>query len=192
MMRLPIFPTMLVTAAVATMIALGIWQLQRAEWKEGLLDRYAAAATLPSMAWPASAARGEEYYFRKAEGFCLQVTRWRPTAGQNRDGDSGWSFIASCRTGGTEGPGMEVDMGWSRDNRPPQWKGGEVKGVIAPDSRHRIKMISATPAPGLQPSAPPSPETIPNNHVFYAFQWFFFAAAAGVIYVLALRRRPRR
>ncbi len=192
MMRLPLFPTILVSAAVATMIGLGVWQLQRAEWKDGLLERYASASTLPSLAWPESAARGEEYYFRKTEGVCREITRWRPTAGQNRDGQSGWSFIASCRTGGVEGPGMEVDMGWSRGNRPPDWNGGEVKGVIAPDSRHGIRLISATPAPGLLPSAAPSPATIPNNHVFYAFQWFFFAAAAGIIYGLALRRRQRR
>jgi surfeit locus 1 family protein len=192
MIRFPIVPTMLVAAAVATMVALGVWQLQRADWKDGLLERYAAASRLPSMAWPVSAARGEEYYFRKAQGYCREVVAWRPTAGQNRGGQSGWSFIASCRTGGAEGPGMEVEMGWSQGNRPPEWKGGEVKGVIAPDSRHGIRLISAAPAPGLQPSAPPSPATIPNNHVFYAFQWFFFAGAAALIYLLALRRRQRQ
>ena len=41
--RLPIFPTIVVAAAVAIMIGLGMWQLQRAEWKEALLARYAAA-----------------------------------------------------------------------------------------------------------------------------------------------------
>jgi surfeit locus 1 family protein len=28
-----------------------------------------------------------------------------------------------------------------------------------------------------------------NNHLLYAGQWFFFALAAAVIYVLALRRK---
>ena len=36
---------------------------------------------------------------------------------------------------------------------------------------------------------PPSIEGIPNNHLAYVFQWFFFAAAALAIYWLALRRR---
>jgi len=31
----------------------------------------------------------------------------------------------------------------------------------------------------------------PNNHLSYAIQWFFFAATALVIYVLALRKRWR-
>ena len=87
---------------------------------------------------------------------------------------------------------MQVDMGWSRDHRPPHgWSGGEVAGVIAPDREHRIRLVSERPAPGLEPSARPNPEDLPNNHLFYAFQWFFFAAAAAVIYVLALRRRGR-
>ncbi len=30
---------------------------------------------------------------------------------------------------------------------------------------------------------------MPNNHLAYAVQWFLFAAIAGAIYVLALRRR---
>jgi len=50
--RIPIFATLMVAAAVATMIALGIWQLRRAQWKEGLLARYAAAETLPPIAFP--------------------------------------------------------------------------------------------------------------------------------------------
>ena len=37
MRRLPILPTIIVAAAVAVMIGLGIWQLQRAEWKNRLI-----------------------------------------------------------------------------------------------------------------------------------------------------------
>ncbi|MBD3814016.1 MAG: SURF1 family protein, partial [Betaproteobacteria bacterium] len=35
MRKIPILPTIVVIAAVATMIALGVWQLQRKAWKEG-------------------------------------------------------------------------------------------------------------------------------------------------------------
>ena len=54
-----------------------------------------------------------------------------------------------------------------------------------------IVLTSARASPPLQPSAPPSIGDIPNNHLGYAFQWFFFAAAALVIYLLALRGRRR-
>jgi cytochrome oxidase assembly protein ShyY1 len=52
-----------------------------------------------------------------------------------------------------------------------------------------MRLVAATPAPGLQASAPPSIESIPNNHMSYAIQWFAFAAIALVIYALALRKR---
>ncbi len=150
MRPMPIVPTIFVAAAVAVMIGLGIWQLQRAEWKEGLLARYEGASALPPIAWPASAARGEEFYFRKASGFCVEPVEWRPTAGRNLAGEAGWSFIVGCRTGGAEGPGMHIDMGWSKESRLPQWRGGEVSGVIAPDEEYGIRLVSAAPAPGLE------------------------------------------
>ena len=43
MRRVPIFATIVVLAAAAVMVALGVWQLQRLEQKEALLARYAAA-----------------------------------------------------------------------------------------------------------------------------------------------------
>ena len=46
--RVPVIPTLLVAAAVAAMIALGVWQLQRLEWKEGLIARYTQAQAMNS------------------------------------------------------------------------------------------------------------------------------------------------
>jgi len=43
----------------------------------------------------------------------------------------------------------------------------------------------------LQPSAPPSTASIPNNHRFYAIQWFSFALIALIIYGLAVRKRSK-
>ena len=53
----------------------------------------------------------------------------------------------------------------------------------------RLRLVSGEGLGGLVASAPPSLDSIPNNHLFYAAQWFFIAAAALVIYVLALRKR---
>lgn len=189
-MKLPFWPTLLVAAAVVVMAGLGVWQLQRMGEKETLIARYHAASRLPPIAWPSVPPSDNSLLFRKAQGFCIQVVGWRATAGRNSAGDTGWSHIASCRTGGMEGPGMQVDMGWSNSSAAPAgWRGGEVSGIIAPDRAHRIRLVSAAAAPGLQPSAPPAPELTPNNHLYYTIQWFFFAAAAAVIYALALRRR---
>ena len=189
-MRLPLVPTTVVGAAVATMIGLGVWQLGRMDEKQALIMRYREAATFPPVAWPVVPPPDDSLLYRRAEGFCLEVAGWRSVAGRNAKDETGWSHIAACRTG-AEGPGMQVDMGWSKEPRPPVWSGGPVAGVVAPDREHRIRLISSQPAPGLVASAAPSPEGTPNNHLIYAVQWFFFALSAGVIYVLALRRRQR-
>ena len=192
-MRFPILPTLIVAAAVAVMIGLGIWQPGRMDEKEAFIARYRQAATLPPVAWPSVPPAGDALLYRKASGFCTEVTGWRAVAGRSASGETGWSHIAACRTGGLEGPGMQVDMGWSKSSAAPAgWRGGEVSGVIAPDSTYRIRLVSARPAPGLRPSAPPSPEATPNNHLMYAIQWFFFALAAATIYLLALRRRQSK
>ena len=87
---------------------------------------------------------------------------------------------------------MSVELGWSKDpNAKFQWPGGPVSGVIAPDSRMRMRLVAATAPAGLVPSAPPSTDQIPNNHRSYAIQWFLFALIAAVIYILALRKRQK-
>ena len=190
--RIPLWSTLVVGIAVAIMIALGIWQLQRATWKEALLARYQVARTLPPMAWPAVPVDAETLLFRRAGGHCLTVTGWAAKAGRSIRGESGWRHIAACRTGGAEGPGLQADMGWSTSATPPQgWAGGRVTGTITEDRAHRILLVADTPAPGLQPSLPPSPQEIPNNHRAYAVQWFLFAGVAAIIYALALRRKGR-
>lgn len=203
-MRFPLFPTILVAAAVATMIALGIWQLGRAEEKDALKAQYERNLTLPPIALPSMAAVDETLLYRRASAFCLEVTGWRRTGGKAASGRSGTRFVADCRTG-AEGPGFAADMGVSANPKAePAWRGGEVSGRIAAEpSRSGLverltgrasppgpMIVAERPAPGLQASAPPSAD-VANNSLFYAFQWFFFAAAAAIIYLLALRRRQR-
>jgi surfeit locus 1 family protein len=201
-MRFPLVPTLLVAAAVAAMIALGIWQLGRADEKAALQRRYERNLALPPMALPPTAAVDENLLYRRASAFCLEVVGWRKTGGKSASGQGGTRFIASCRTG-AEGPGFAADMGVSPDPKAnPAWKGGEVAGRIVAEPRSgglverlagksppsRPMIVSEKPAPGLQASAPPTADT-PNNSLSYAFQWFFFAAAAAAIYLLALRKR---
>jgi len=190
--RLPIIPTIVVLFAVATMIGLGVWQLQRAQWKDRLLAQYSQAEKLPPIAWPSVPPKDDQLpLFRSATGVCLRTIGGRAVAGENRAGEPGFAHIIDCATG-AEGPGMSVEVGWSKNpNARPDWRGGPVSGVIAPDSRTRMRLVAATAPPGLEPSAPPSIASIPNNHRSYAVQWFSFAAIALVIYGLALRKRRK-
>lgn len=203
-MRWPLLPTILVAAAVAAMIGLGVWQLQRRGEKEALLVRLAANPRLPAIAYPRPGVDAEPLLFRKTSAFCLQPVEWQRIGGTGVGGTRGWRQIATCRTG-AEGPGVRVDIGVSADAKArPAWRGGEVSGIIAHAPApagianlfgHRppaYMIVADRPLTGLDPSRPPSLDSISNNHLFYALQWFFFAAAAAVIYVLALRRRSRR
>ena len=193
MMKLPLIPTLLVGAAMLTMIGLGIWQLSRAGEKDALLARYANAPALPPTSFPTTPI-GEDALplFRRASGFCLRVTGTRRTAGRNRQGETGFVHIAECSTG-AEGPGMAVETGWSKDpNAKSTWAGGEVSGIVAPDRKMRMRLVSAQGLGGLEASAPPSLDAIPNNHRAYAIQWFLFAGIAALIYGLALRQRMKR
>lgn len=191
--KIPLVATSLVAAAVITMIGLGFWQLQRAEWKESLIARYEAAQDLPPIAFPTvPIAEADLPLFRRATGHCLRVLSRRTSAGRNRQGETGFVHIARCGSG-AEGPGMAVEMGWSKNpNVGTGWKGGEVSGVIVPDSKNRLRLVSVIGLGGLEASDPPSIASIPNNHRFYAVQWFLFATIAALIYWLALRKRWRQ
>lgn len=188
--RLPLVPTILVAGAVVVMIGLGVWQLQRARWKEGLIAQLQAAQTVPPIAYPTVPLKDAELpLFHHATAVCLQPTGRRVTAGQNVKGETGYVVIVDCRTG-AEGPGLAVEVGWSRNPAVQfDWPGGPVSGVIAPDSRNRMRLVAASAPEGLETAAPPSVEQIPNNHRSYAIQWFAFAGIAALIYGLALRQR---
>jgi cytochrome oxidase assembly protein ShyY1 len=190
--KLPVVPTLIVLAAVATMIALGVWQLGRARQKDALLAEYSAAQGLSPVAWPTSPMRDEQLpLFRQASGICLEPVATKLIAGRNREGVSGFSHLVDCRTG-AEGPGMRVDIGWSRDPKSGvPWRGGPVSGVVASDGEMRMRLVSAEGLGGLEPSARPNVADVPNNHRSYAVQWFLFAAAALIIYLLAVRGKLR-
>lgn len=204
-MKLPVVATTLVALAVTAMVALGVWQLDRRGQKEALIAQYRANAALPQIAMPGPG-DWRPALFRRVAATCQSVASWSSEAGRATDGARGWRKLAQCRTGGAEGPGLIVDMGVGDIAQAnPAWTGGVVSGVLteAPSHASLIArafgkapapsplLVAATPAPGLKPSAPPSPETVPNNHLAYAVQWFLFAGIASVIYALALRRRNR-
>jgi surfeit locus 1 family protein len=192
--RIPLVATVIVAGAVAVMIGLGLWQLQRAKWKEGLIARYAAAEKLPPIAFPTVPLRNQQLpLFRHATGVCLRVAGHRAIAGENQAGDPGYVQIADCVTG-AEGPGMSVEVGWSQNpNAKVNWSGGPVSGVIVPDRRSRMRLVAASAPAGLEPSKMPDVTTVspvtPAGHRGYAATWFSLAVVALIIYGFAVRKR---
>ena len=72
-------------------------------------------------------------------------------------------------------------------------RGGPVSGIIAPDRRTGMRLVAATPAPGLQAERPAAGQLDqsdpPQGHRFYALTWFALAVVALIIYGLAVRKR---
>jgi len=192
MRRVPLIPTLVVALAVAAMIALGLWQLlDRAPKKEAYLAQLAANPAKPPIAFPATP--DDRLLFRRTTATCARPVAQR-LAGA---GAAGFRLIADC------GNGLVVQLGTTPDPMfKPRWSGGTVNGYIshAPDGRsligslfdhrpQRLLLVADTPPLGLAANGKPDLSTVPNNHLSYAVQWFFFAGIAAVIYVLALRRR---
>ena len=73
----------------------------------------------------------------------------------------------------------------------PSWR-LKTSGIIAPDNETRMRLVAASAPPGLETVAPPSLNSIANNHRSYAIQWFLFAGIATLIYGLALRIRWKK
>jgi surfeit locus 1 family protein len=201
MKRVPIVATLLVALAVAAMVGLGVWQLQRLHEKEALLARLSANQSLPPIALPRF--YDQTNLYRRASAMCLRPAAYQHEGGHDASGRPGWRIIAQCATG-AEGPGFAVQLGVAHDpNTTPSWRGGLVSGTIASAPGHapliaglfgkgappEQMIVADTPLAGLSPNAKPDLSAIPNNHFAYAVQWFLFAAVALVIYAIALRRR---
>jgi surfeit locus 1 family protein len=186
--RVPLLPTLLVALAAAAMVALGVWQLQRAAWKQALLARYEQAAQLADpVSWPRSPDAIQDALYRRSGLSCERVLGTRATAGRNDAGEPGWAQVARCALDG--GGEADVVLGWSRAPQPVTWGGGDAKGFVTPAGGDGARLVADPPLARLVANARPDPADLPNNHLAYAGQWFFFAATAALIYALALRRK---
>ena len=181
----------MVALALPVLVGLGLWQISRMHWKEDLLARMARNRDLPPVTRLQPDGAPQDLLFRQAR---LDVSCQGPAmkkAGRNLAGESGYSVFLPCTSGGAP---LLVNVGWgprpdaARTAKPPT---GTVSGVIVPsgpDGGSGVALVLESALPPLEPSAPPGPETIPNNHRFYAIQWFGFAGILLVIYWLWMRR----
>lgn len=199
MKRLPILPTLVVALAVAAMIALGLWQMRRAEWKDRLLAEHARAEMLPALDLdPLLDGNGPlpPLSFRKVLVSCRAENATPDLRGGRSLGDAGgYTYRVPCRPGADGLAGrLIVNAGWTPlpDNDRRITLDGIVAGRLgAVGEDGPILITAATATPPLQPSRPPRIEDIPNNHRGYVVTWFGLAIAAAIIYLIALRRRRR-
>jgi surfeit locus 1 family protein len=182
-----IFAALVVAAAVAVMLSLGFWQLQRADWKADLVARYQQALQDEEVTlFPHRPEERSDALYRLSAIDCQGIIESGATAAHDATGQLGYAQVKQCATSG--GP-VEVLIGWSRDPAPVEWEAGVVTGRIVPGAGDHVRLQADPPLAGLAAFEAPDPRQLPDNHFAYALQWFAFAFIASVIFLVALRRR---
>jgi surfeit locus 1 family protein len=192
----PLLPTLLVAALVAVLAGLGVWQLQRREWKADLITQLEAAQTLPLLE-PIDFQRAMQgdisVQYRRAELPCSPgtVLPYDLKGGSSIGGKSGYLVLVSCRPN-REPPDIVAVAGWTKRadaGRTDIIVDTIFKGLViehpygdAP-GRPQFMLIPDTAVPPLLPSRMPTPS--------YAGQWFGLALVLVAIYAIWLRRRLR-
>ncbi len=195
--KIPILATLVVAAAIATMIWLGFWQLDRMEQKEAMVAEFARNSSNSAIGSP-TFDNEDQFLYRTVRIDCEEPQAWTAIAGRNARDQTGYVHQYTCRTAqpfggldeGVYQPALFAVIGWSPGPDQVEFAGGPIEGVLV-RAGNDFRVVSNTPLAGLEANKAPDPASTPNNHFAYAIQWFLFAAVALVIYILALRRRAR-
>lgn len=218
-LRFPWGLTLASGVAFAVLIALGLWQVQRLQWKQDLIARAEAAADLPPVSLEALSQMPDPE-FRTAVLACDFQNQPYVELQSIQDGQPGVRLIFSCN-------GWLVDLGFVPETvsaRPAmqsapipaltaQARRVEAPGAFAPPpdgNRFYARDTGAmSRALGVQgPARPyvlfatdpvwpawealepsPPPAVFSNNHLGYALTWFGLALALAGFYIALLRRK---
>jgi len=103
-----------VLLALVILVGLGVWQLQRLKWKEGILARIAALQSAPARPLEGLLAAGGDLDFVRATVACPDLER-RPMLRMYavRDGQPGYRLIAACPITAKGFSSILVDRGFT-------------------------------------------------------------------------------
>jgi len=146
--------TVLTACVLALLVGLGVWQLKRLAWKEGLIAHIEARSTAPpiTLKEAVEAARnGDASYFRvQVEGrFLNDKERYLYALS---DGTPGWEVITPLATDG--GDVVLVDRGFVPDalRDPASRSQGQIEGVVAVTGLVRAPEAKDTFTPDNDPA----------------------------------------
>ena len=131
--------------AVITMIALGIWQIDRARQKDDLIALYRANLAKPAMSFPDLGPVPRDAMFRPSSVTCIEVMGWRTAGGRSVDGVSGSRYIAECRTV----PRPRHDRPWvARIRAQPRCRAGRKRMITTEPTNQRDARCLGRKHPG--------------------------------------------
>lgn len=237
-MRRPAWWSVLLTiAGVLVFIRLGVWQLHRADYKDELLRRYAAAASAPVRSFHAVADQPpkDAYPRVRVQGRYL-ADRLYLLDNPKHDSLGGAEVYAPFEPlnqhrlllvdlgflpgNGTDKapqlpplptdlqtlqgtyqppPGTGLELGGNALAQQAQWPKTSIYmdlGQVAKDLHAALypRVLALDPDPSaiyVRVHALDLSSMPPARHRAYAFQWFTFAVAAVVMFVVLHRRKPR-
>lgn len=145
-----LWPTLFTLIAGAILVALGIWQLHRLAWKEGLLAAIAARADAPPVAvpppseWPKLKPEDYDYRHVAAEGdFIYPDTALVFTPGGPQDAGPGYLLLTPLRL--ASGAYVIVNRGYVPADLAPKFRDQpaaagavEIRGLMRPPQRRSI------------------------------------------------------
>lgn len=217
--RFPWILTLVAGCAFVLLCGLGVWQVQRLQWKQGLIAQAEAAAAVPPESLETLATLSDPE-FRRVFLPCDFQSRDYLELRSIHDGVAGVRLVSVCE-------GWLVDLGFvaaSISARPARMEAvvpgitAQVRRVPPPNgfapppegrmffARDNAAMLRALGEPGpasdyvlyAEGSAwpewhaiqpGPPPAAFSNNHLGYAATWFGLALALAGTYIALLRRK---
>jgi surfeit locus 1 family protein len=140
--RFPVVLTVLAVVLLGVLLTLGVWQVQRMQWKEGLIASAEAAAGQPPLPF-AEALKLENPEFRRVLLTCRGLATAPFVELQSiENSDAGVRLVSTCAVEG--GPTLLVDRGFVSaeiSSRPPVNAADTMPVVIT-------GVLRRSPAPG--------------------------------------------
>lgn len=215
------FPIVMGIVGCAILISLGLWQLQRMEWKEGVLATIEERMVAAPIALPAQMSEAQDEYRAVTATGHFTGEFIELLAGQ-KGASPGVRIIEAFAT--NDGRRILIDRGfiedqarttprnagtteisgnilWPDDNDsftpPPDEKSGlwferDLPAMAAKLGTEEILIVARQDTgDGILP-VPVDTSSIPNDHWGYAVQWFLLALVWGVMTLYLLYRIRQR
>lgn len=145
---LPIGLTIATALALIVLSSLGVWQVQRLQWKTGLIAAAEAAAARPPVGLETLIASREPMEFRRVRLTCPGLDAAPYVELQSiHDGQAGVRLISACRAAGTT---WLVDRGFVADAisaRPPVDRSATRPVAVEAEIRDPGEVSPLTPPP---------------------------------------------